>query len=363
MTRLAFLDGLRALAALTVLLHHARLQVWPKAHGFEGRLAVDLFIVLSGFCLTLPLLKTSTLQGGTLHFLRRRVRRILPAYYGALALSLALIWTLIGAQTGSHWDFSLPVTRNGIIAHLFLLQDVFHPHEINHAMWSIAVEWHIYFLFPLLVLAWRWLGPGPNAVLALALSLTVFHCLHTTVLRGVTVHFVGLFALGMLGASLAFGRATRLERAWPSLTAALTAAVAILLACGFGAHLSSSRAAVLETAVGLATMTLLVVVARRPEGTLNRLLSWKPLAQVGLCSYSLYLIHAPLLQVAWQYMVLPLRLGPLGSFLMLVGIGGPAIVGLSCVFFRLLEQPFLQAPAATTVTPPRLDAAAPGAGV
>ena len=239
MTRLGFLDGLRALAALAVLLHRARLQVWPKAHGFDGRLAVDLFIVLSGFCLTLPLLKTTTLQGGALRFLGRRVRRILPAYYGALALSLALIWALIDAQTGSHWDVSLPVTRNGIIAHLVLLQDVFHPHEINHALWSIAVEWHIYFLFPLLVLAWRRLGPWANAGLAIALSLTGFHCLHNTVLTGVTVHFVGLFALGMLGASLAFGRAPRLECVWPTLTAALTAAVAILLARGFGAHLSS----------------------------------------------------------------------------------------------------------------------------
>jgi peptidoglycan/LPS O-acetylase OafA/YrhL len=361
-TRLAFLDGLRALAALTVLLHHARLQVWPKAHGFDGRLAVDLFIVLSGFCLTLPLLKTGTLQGGVLHFLRRRARRILPAYYGTLALSLVLIWTLIGAQTGSFWDVSLPVTRNGMIAHLFLLQDVFHPHEINYAMWSIAVEWHIYFLFPLLVLAWRRLGPWANAVLAIALSLTVFHGLHNTVFRGVTVHFVGLFALGMLGASLAFGRETRFERAWLALTAALTAAVAILLACGFGTHLSSPRAAVLETVVGLATMTLLVAVTRRPEDVLNRLLAWPPLAQVGLFSYSLYLIHAPLLQVAWQYMVAPFRLGPLGSFLMLVGIGGPAIVGLSRGVFLLLEQPFLRVPAATTVTPPALDAVTPGAG-
>jgi peptidoglycan/LPS O-acetylase OafA/YrhL len=362
MQRLGFLDGVRALAALTVLLHHARLQIWPHAHGFDGRLAVDLFIVLSGFCLTLPLLTTTTLQGGALRFLRRRVRRILPAYYGALALSLALIGTLIGAQTGSHWDVSLPVTRNGIIAHLCLLQDVFHPYEINHALWSIAVEWHIYFLFPLLVLAWRRLGPWANAGLALALSLTVFHGLSHTVFRGVTVHFVGLFALGMLGASLASGRATRLERAWPALTAALTAAAALLLAGGFGAHLSSSRAAVLETVVGLATMTLLVAVARRPGGALDRLLSWQPLTQVGLCSYSLYLIHAPLLQVAWQYLVTPCRLGPLGSFLLLVGIGGPAIVGLAQLFFRLLEQPFLRAPAATSVTVPGRGAASPGAG-
>jgi peptidoglycan/LPS O-acetylase OafA/YrhL len=283
-------------------------------------------------------------------------------YYGALALSLALIGTLIGAQTGSHWDVSLPVTRNGLIAHLFLLQDVFHPHEINHALWSIAVEWHIYFLFPLLVLAWRRLGPWTNAVLALALSLTVFHGLGSTVFRGVTVHFVGLFALGMLGASLAFDRAMRLARVWPALTAALAVVAAILLTCGFGAHLSSSHAAVLEIAVGLATMTLLVTVAQRPGGALARLLSWRPLVQVGLFSYSLYLIHAPLLQVAWQYMVTPFRLGPLGSFLMLVGVGGPAIVGLSQLFFRLIERPFQRPYAATTVTAPRCGAASPGAG-
>jgi peptidoglycan/LPS O-acetylase OafA/YrhL len=153
--RLAFLDGVRGVAALFVVLHHAYLTIWAGPHGpygmpssrvqtvggwmLFGRLAVDVFIVLSGYCLMLPVLRHRQLKGGALPFYRRRIRRIIPTYYASIALSLLLIFALIGHRTGTHWDASLPVSGHAIMNAVLLVQN-FGPPRINHVFWSIAVE-------------------------------------------------------------------------------------------------------------------------------------------------------------------------------------------------------------------------------
>src|SRR5450432_2883737 len=100
----AFLDGMRALAALFVVLHHCMLQVnldkVSVSPGLSkivqvlllGHDSVDVFIVLSGFCLAMPVVRgDGFVSGGALNFFKKRARRILPPYYFALALSLLLI--------------------------------------------------------------------------------------------------------------------------------------------------------------------------------------------------------------------------------------------------------------------------------
>src|SRR4051812_10624228 len=93
--RFDFLDGLRGLAALYVVLHHASQDVpapmlrgWAAAARFllrHGHFAVAVFIVLSGYCLMRPVARDASRQirGGTLAYLRRRAWRILPPYYAA----------------------------------------------------------------------------------------------------------------------------------------------------------------------------------------------------------------------------------------------------------------------------------------
>jgi len=102
--RLEFLDGIRGLAALYVVFHHisqiymdANVQPLAGYYWFTplmqlGHYAVAIFIVLSGFCLMIPVAQSvdGTLRGGLAGYAWRRVKRIVPAYYAAAgALLLA----------------------------------------------------------------------------------------------------------------------------------------------------------------------------------------------------------------------------------------------------------------------------------
>src|SRR5579883_2532974 len=173
--RLDFLDGMRGLAALYVVLHHAAFEVpalflkpfLAHVSSFfdHGHYAVAVFIVLSGYCLMLPVARDAEgrLRGGLWQYIKRRARRILPPYYAAMGLSLAMIALIpaLGSPSHSRWDVAIPAfTPGAILSHLFLVHDVTPTwlFRIDPPMWSVAFEWHIYFLFPLLLIVWRRLG-------------------------------------------------------------------------------------------------------------------------------------------------------------------------------------------------------------
>src|SRR5579859_7905470 len=218
---LKYVEGLRALACYVVFVNHAYGQTWlADRHQFPsgkflpfftyslvaGHLAVTVFIVISGFCLTLPVVANGdTLRGGTKNFFKRRALRILPAYYGSVALCLALIYTIIGQPTGTLWDVPVEVTRPdatriAIVSHLLLLQDLFGTSKINYVLWSIAVEWHIYFLYPMLVLCWARYGPKWVVPIALVAGYALRLGFADTRIARASPQYVGMFAFGMLAA-------------------------------------------------------------------------------------------------------------------------------------------------------------------
>src|ERR1700744_1893966 len=131
-----YVDGLRALAAIYILIHHITRYNYSNLDTparfiqslFQyGHYTVDVFIVISGFCLMLPVLSNDYhLPKGVLGFYKRRFKRIYPVYLIACLLSLVFIYTVIGKSTGTMWDLSLPVTPAAIITHLFLIQDLFY---------------------------------------------------------------------------------------------------------------------------------------------------------------------------------------------------------------------------------------------
>jgi peptidoglycan/LPS O-acetylase OafA/YrhL len=313
---------------------------------FYGHFAVSIFLVLSGFCLMLPVARSTgcNLRGGVVDFYRRRARRILPPYYAAMALSLLLIWTIIGHKTGTHWDLSVPVTAKGIAIHALLLQNIFPSDEINHVFWSIAVEWQIYFVFPLLLISWRRIGATATTALAVILSICCRVILQRLNLPIIAPHYLGLFALGMFAATAAHStgaawEARRTRLPWGPAAAIL--AIAIVALC---AHfrLQKPHLEHLDFLVGLCAVCTLVHLSCKTS-PLRRILSWKPLMFVGGFSYSLYLIHAPLIQIVSQYCIFPLHIAPIPAFLLTMGISVPISLFCAYLFFLIAERPFTSA--------------------
>jgi peptidoglycan/LPS O-acetylase OafA/YrhL len=351
------LDGLRGLAALFVVFHHAYLQVNDREPFtglaarilyvfFYGRYSVDLFIVLSGFCLMLPVVKgDGTIRGGALNFFKRRAWRILPTYYLAAFFSWVLAAFIISQKTGTHWDMSVPVTTQSIAAHLLLIHDIVgQDYTINHAFWSIAVEWRIYFLFPGLLIAWRSLGGGTTTVLATAASYALFFVARRVDPEGLTAYYLGLFALGMLSANIAFSASAPYERLrkWRWGWFAFLATLGVLLASKMRIwHGATIPYFLQDGLVGLWAMCLLILLARGQGDWMNRFLSYKPIAFLGTFAYSIYLIHAPLLQVLWQYVFTPWQDNPVGMFLALASVGVFLILAASYLFFLICERPFV----------------------
>jgi peptidoglycan/LPS O-acetylase OafA/YrhL len=369
---LAYIDGMRAVAAMVVVFNHTYAQAWCAFYNqfpspelafltyslAIGHLAVSVFIVISGFCLYLPVARAEgQLRGGALEFFRRRARRILPPYYAALALSLLLIATVIGDRTGTLWDVSADVRPSDILSHVLLLQNLFGTGRINYAFWSIALEWQIYFLFPLLALAvhrwgaWRTLLPALTAGYAVTITgmLLESRRLHTA-----NFHYLGLFTMGMLAARIAFGRTeelSRLREAGPwKLLAAVGLGTSTVLVVFWGWRTAIERWPLLDLLVGAGTAGLLLTAARAPFGRVSRLFSLRPLAWLGAFSYSLYLIHAPLLQLIWKYTLRPFGLEGTAVYVVLLVAGLPLIVLASYLFYRVFEVPFMNAPSPKPAT-------------
>ena len=347
---LGYLDGLRAAAALFVVLHHAWLWAGLPLYVF-GHDAVGLFIVISGFCLMLPVVKAGgTLPGGALAFFKRRARRILPPYYLAMLLSLVLIWLGLGQQPEGYYDESFAVNLNGIITHLLLIHDVFPSTatQINGPFWSIAVEWRIYFLFPLLVLLFARWGVLKTVMLTLVgsvlLTLILLQTRVNMASHGVSPQYLTLFTLGMGAALIVYssqGVFSKLytQLPWVALVVLLSLAIIVLgLVPLWGGELVPPY--VSDYGVGLWSVCLLIATSR-PRTWLNAGFSWKPIVFLGTFAYSIYLIHFPLLRLFWQYLLLPFNLSAQVTFAWLVVLAVPLTIGLSYLFFLGAERPFL----------------------
>ncbi|MCV2394179.1 acyltransferase [Actinotalea sp. M2MS4P-6] len=354
---LPHLDGLRGLAALTVVLYHAFLFTGNKGDGYAdlpvigrvlgwGYLGVPLFIVLSGYVLMLPVVRQEgyRLSRGFRGYIGRRAKRILPPYYAALGLSLALIAAVPVMQqpSGTQWDSKVPVTDGAVVSHLFLLHDLRNDWigKINGPLWSIAVEWQIYFLMPLVLLPlWRRIHPALVAALAV-LATTLPSALGNHRYDYAHPWLIGLFALGMLAAQASVDRRWSLR--W--LPAVLWVS-GIVLAVVFLVWWDwwHRRAWASETAFGLLAAGVLVLLGRRAvagEQTRTlRFLNWRPVALLGLISYSVYLLHSPLLG-GLNLVTLGWGLPTWAQYTFLTVVGVPAALALCAGFYWLVERRF-----------------------
>ncbi|WP_406696000.1 acyltransferase [Singulisphaera sp. Ch08] len=371
--RLLFLDGIRGLAALYVTLHHAALMIPPgelSGPGLtvrfllrHGHGAVAVFIVLSGYCLMLPAACDSSgrLPSDFGGFLRRRARRILPPYFGALLFCWILIALIpdLGHPARSPWDRALPAFSPGVIvSHLFLVHNL-SAHwlfKIAPPLWSVATEWQIYFLFPLLVTLWRRNGHLAAIAASFAIGYSVAALaipLKNPALREMCPWFAGLFTLGMVAALAAHRHPSVIEngRMFRGGPVAIGLVLIAITCTGLALAGTDDRNFMLtDPIIGVLMAGLLVRWTRstspgasRPQLPLLRLLQRRWAVALGTISYSLYLIHYPLIALGDAVMRRWLLL-PETRLWGLILIVAPSILLAAALFHRIFERPFQAAP-------------------
>lgn len=318
-TRIAYVDGLRALSVLLVIVHHAtlhfqgRMQPVPVMflswqHVFlEGSHGVDLFFVLSGFCLSYPFLKR--LREKRLAdfdiplYFAKRVVRIVPPYYAAVAIFALTAFSM------SHAGIVDVIKQS-----LFLDLDT---RLVNGSFWTLAVEFRWYFLFPIALLLWV---RAPRVFLAVALIASLaynFTVFHFTIDAATLLPFM----LGIVAAHIEID-------GWKHKRAlCLCLPFAAILAIAYEFNPALGAAFFYQSNPGWQMCAFILVIASSYTAP-RAILSWKPLVAVGIASYSIYLVHEPIVafvETRWS--------GPISA---LVAIVTSTAVGL--LFWLVWER-------------------------
>jgi peptidoglycan/LPS O-acetylase OafA/YrhL len=321
--RLGYIDGLRAVAVLLVMLFHARVHMpgVPLGHLFlEGTHGVDLFFVLSGFCLSVPTLQKLRDAGTTrfdlIAFAAKRFLRIFPPYAVAVVLFAAVgtyaLHEGISLPPGMRQHFEL-----SDVASELLFFDRMNEH-INQSFWSLALEFRWYFIFPVALAIW---AIRPRALIAL-----IFAAVFASELTRATSIDLGVmpaFLLGIVAAQI------RVDDHPIAFFAPLLgiAGVVMALALEHGYHFP------VQTNFGWHVVAFALVVTAGRVRWLQRLFAQRGLIAIGTASYSIYLVHEPIISATVG------TLGPkLGSTTaMLVAIA----LGLAGGFFMwaIVERP------------------------
>ncbi len=349
--RLEFIEGLRALAALFVVMSHAA-TVAPRSGlslpfraivplFFYGHYAVSIFIVVSGYCLMLPVAASQTheLRGGLREFIYRRSKRILPPYYAALFLSVSV--SLVARHMApANEKFSI----GSFLSHLILMHNV-RPDwavDYNGVLWTLATEWQIYFAFALLLLPiYRFAGIATVVVVAAILGITPCLMGFAGDLVGACYWYIALFAFGMAGAHYRFQPRARAWIARHVTTSLIVTATLLAIAMAYVPYSRTWQEMLyLDILFGAATAILILYCTAEGDSAITRLLACQPLRKLGLFSYSLYLVHMPIIStIDWCIK----RMHPSDNLLFVCqfAVVIPATIALSYLFFIIFERPFL----------------------
>jgi len=343
-----YVEGLRGVAALYVVVFHVwqvavqhpatgTLTSWFRWTPFlqYGHFAVAVFIVISGYCLGLPVAQRFERPFDAARFFKRRARRLMPAYVTVVFLSVVPFCAT--ALLSGH-RINPPHIVIAVGMHLALIHNLFYAttEYLNGPLWSIGLECQIYVVFALLLVPlWKRFGLAAQLGAALAIGLAPHFLFHT--LDWTWPWLLGLFAMGVVAASLV-ARRPAIALPWNAIALAVGAIAAVAMILDWDG-IPDGALWPADLLVGAAVALLFVAAGRDARILPARLLALPPVVLLGTFSYSLYLIHAPLVDVTGA--LLHRYHAGAGVSAAVWGALLVAVVALAYGFYLILERPFL----------------------
>jgi peptidoglycan/LPS O-acetylase OafA/YrhL len=330
----------------------------PVQYGYFG---VTLFFVLSGFCIHLPQARRFAGSGEDRLPLRvfagQRVRRLYPAYFASIvftSLAMAAMPLMLAAWRGTLPDLVAALgLKAALVDAVFLLPAFPSASTFNGVYWTLVYELQFYAVYPVLLYAFRRWGWMKLTVALFAIEAA--YCAYPVEGRYIFLSRWFEWYLGMLAAE-------GVSSKWRDVPARSLAVLG--LGAGLVATVQSHLWPFRDLLLGVGFVGVLVMCVRAEaaadtgrRASASRL--FKSLFVVGGFSYSLYLIHVPVIDVTWNACQLAAKHGvvslPLAKVFALASVPAALVIGYA--FFCAFERPFLRrksegAGAARVETPP-----------
>jgi peptidoglycan/LPS O-acetylase OafA/YrhL len=337
------IDGLRAVAVISVMIYHLGLVLPGKAINrvSGGFIGVDVFFVISGYLIT-GIIQRQIVSGNFsfADFYSRRMRRILPAFY--------CILLCVSVLAGLHlFPEEVSTYNRSAISAILSVSNVYFWKTTNYfagpAMskpllhtWSLSVEEQFYIVWPLLLVLIARFRPRMLRMIIILLAACSFLLSAIGVWRWPDATFYLVFGRIWelsLGGMLALNILPAPRAAWVrQIIGVLGFGMIAFADLMFTTDTPFPGAAALVPCLGAG---LIIAAGEKGGHAVGRMLAWKPMVFVGLISYSLYLWHWPIFVFQRMFSLFPG--GDLGKKVKVEVLLATFV--LATLTWRFVEQP------------------------
>ena len=300
------IDGLRAISVIAVVFYHVEIFFNDTKLLSGGFIGVDIFFVISGYLITSIIIKEiySTNGFSLLNFYKRRARRILPALFGMIAISIIFAWTYLTPTSFMQYSKSILSSIFFFSNYFFYFEGLVYNAEnsllkpLLHT-WSLSVEEQFYIIFPLLLIfISRFFNKNFFLFFLILFFLSFISSIYTTKINSM-LSFFSTFSRAwefIAGSFLAYIEIKQKKFKYKDSNFLSILGLILIVFSIFFFNNNTFHPSYITIMPILGAV--LIILSPNPKTLVNKILSSFIFVKIGLISYSFYLWHFPVFAFA-----------------------------------------------------------------